>query len=169
LTGDPDFKDEKLKAEFFQITGKELSIVEEVSDLKGKLEEEIKGTEIINKALEKIHPNLLNSLQSMINKNYSEIISKGNLYQISDIIDYRILDINLSEKVYILSLLVYFEHESIYALYAKHGAFDREYINDKEISQAEITLFFDEDYNLKEISSEETLFNGQNKLEFKQK
>ena len=166
LSGDADFDNEKLKKEFTQITGEELSIVKEVADLKGKLEEEIIGTDKINNALEKIQPSLLNVLRSIINQNLLELISEGSKYDISNVSNYRILDINLSEKRYVLSLLVYFKHESTYAFYAKHGAFDEAYLDDKDISPAEIKLFFDEDYNLKEISSEEIFFNTRNKLEF---
>ncbi|MCK5450005.1 DUF4935 domain-containing protein [Candidatus Pacearchaeota archaeon] len=165
-SGDSDFEDEKLKKEFAQITGRELSIVKEVADLKGKLEEEINGTDKINNALESIQPDLLNILRSIISQKFLELISEGRRYDISNVNDYRILDINSLGKQYVLSLLVYFEHESTYAFYAKHGAFDKSYLNDKDISPAEIKLIFDEDYSLKEISSEEIVFNTRNKLEF---
>ncbi len=166
LSDDSDFEDEKLKMEFIQITRKELIIVKEVSDLKGILEEEIKGTDKINNALKNLQPILLNTLCSLINQKFAELISEKGLYNISNVSDYRILDIDLLKKQYVLSLLVYFEHESVYAFYAKHGAVDDAYSEDKDISPAEVKLFFDENYKLKSISSEEITFNGQNKMDF---
>ena len=61
----------------------------------------------------------------------------------------------------ILPVLVYFRHESLYSVYAQHGAFDQAYINDTEVSPVKITLFFDKNYNLKKLNSKELLLNGQ--------
>jgi hypothetical protein len=166
LTNDSDFEDASLRKEFSLITGKEISIVKEVSELKAKLEEEIKGTEVINRALESIQSRLMSILESIIEKNLLEISSGGYVHKVYSVAACRILDIDLFEKKYSISVSIDFEHESLYAIYAKHGVFDDNYIYDTDISPTEAILTFDEDYNLKEISSEEITFNGVNNLKF---
>lgn len=161
LSNDSDFEDEKLRKEFIQIAGKELYIVKEVADLKGKLEEEIKGTEVINNALKHLGDFLFHSLEDIIHRYHSEIFLEGDVRKIINIEQYNILDITVNEDGFILPVLVYFKHESLYSVYAQHGAFDQAYINDTEVSPIKITLFFDKSYNLKKLNSKELLLNGQ--------
>jgi hypothetical protein len=164
LTDDSDFNNKTLSEEFHNLTGKEISIVEEVSTLKGELEEEINGTERINKTLEKIEPKLADILGSVINKNYLEIIRGENICKVSNVCGYRVLDINLEKERYQMAILANFEHESIYSIYAQNGAFDEEYLYNTEISPAELILSFDDKFNLKKIFSEEIIFNGKKSL-----
>src|SRR3989344_3552284 len=79
LTDDSDFEDIHLSKEFLEVSGREIIIVKDVSVLKGILEAEIKGTDIINKSLEVINSNLLNILKSLISNLNLEIISRGSL------------------------------------------------------------------------------------------
>ena len=160
LTEDSDFKDSFLMEEFREIVKRELNIITEIADLKGRLEEEIKGTKIINQTLEKIEETLLNQLLNFIYSNYVEVSHLGRFYDVEELVEYQVLDINISSEKFILSLLVYLEHESEYSLLAKQGILDENLAFDKAISSAEIKVTLDKDYKIKEISSEDLLING---------
>ena len=166
LTNDSDFEDDKLEKEFVALTGKELSIVGEVADLKGKLEEEIEGTKNINDSLHEIQENLLDHLKKINSENFLKFKSNIGQYDIVDICGYEILDINSTEREHNISAEIGVKHESMYALYAKHIAFDKNYIDDTDISLVEVSLVFDEDFNLKKISSDNILFNGLSEMSF---
>src|SRR3989339_682072 len=66
----------------------------------------------------------------------------------------------------ILFVYVSLEHESLYAIYAEYGAFDKAFINDTEISLAEIKLTLDKNYKIQKITSEEVLINGKGEKKF---
>ncbi|HLD54976.1 MAG TPA: PIN domain-containing protein [Candidatus Nanoarchaeia archaeon] len=165
LTNDSDFNND-FKQEFLEITQKELLILGEIKDLKGKLEEEIKGTKMINQSLENIEKLLLNEIQNIIDLNNIKIISSGNSYNVKEIKGYQIVDINLEGENIILFVYVSLEHESLYAIYAEYGAFDKAFINDTEISLAEIKLTLDKNYKIQKITSEEVLINGKGEKKF---
>ncbi len=164
LTNDEDFMDNLLSQEFFQVAKKEIEIVKEIADLKGLLEEEIRGTRLINEAIKKIEVKLKDNLREMIYKNYIEIIPQ--LYEVKDIVDYQILDINQTSEGFDISLLIYLEHESAYSLHARYGAIDQAFLHHTDISPEEINLIIDENYDIKKIKSDDILINLGSELNF---
>lgn len=164
LTKDSDFNDSCLFKEFYDLTGKNVIIVKDIIELKTKLEEEIRGTDKINHVLKEIEKNLFQTLELTIKSNYVEIISGNGIHQVHSIREYKITDIKILDGKYEVYLNVYFIHESDYAIHARYGTFDKDYLNDEDLSPAEITMIFDQSYTLKQISSENLILNGQNFL-----
>lgn len=166
LTHDKDFKDEKLAKEFLNLVGKELFIVSDVADLKGKLEEEIRGTENINNSLKSIEKNLLSSLKTIAEDESVNFISEGEEYEVSELYDYHILDIDSVNDIHKVSILLSLRYWSEYSKYALQGFIGSEDMLHEDNVQVEASLTFDKNFKLKEISSTNLLFNGDSEMTF---
>ena len=159
LTDDSDFESKDLQEEFYKTTkGKSLEVIKEISELKGKLEEEIKGTDKINKALETIKPILGDILTKLFNENFVEIGMEEGVFKITDLLSHEILDINLKKDEYELKVLLTLEHETLYTGYSQIDEIYEHYKD--EISSVELHVALNENYNIKKVHSENLLFNN---------
>lgn len=165
LTSDYDFND-CLDKEFFELTGKNLLFVKEVADLKGSLEEEIEGTKKINNSLHVIEKELPIILKDLVAYNYLVVKNQNEEFEISDIVGHEILDINFYEGCYWVSVSININYWSPYSRYNFQPGVDLSNTMHEEGVMAEVSLVFNENFNLKKISSYDILIDGDVEINF---